>query len=196
MFSIDLSWSHLLLLPYLLLIPLAQILIRSFRQLKFTYDTHTNPHFASIPSLPRHWIAGNLHNAGVLLDPSLNRHPDYGFEEVWHKLDCPPAFLVDLTPIDFAFLVVVDPSIAEAITQPSQIFKYSVPKSDTLAAMHRLIGWQSLIMAENEEWRNLRRRFNKGFAPQHLHSLSPLIISKMRIFIDRLKSAASSGTPF
>ena len=194
--SIDALWSHLSYLPYLLLIPLAQLLFRVVKQIKFTYDTHTNPCFSSIPSLPRHWLLGNLHNAGPLLDPSLNRHPDYGFEEIWHKLDKPPALLVDLTPVDFAFLVVIHPSVAEAIAQPSQIYKYSVPKSDTLHAMHRLIGWESLIMAENDEWRNLRRRLNKGFAPQHLHSLSPLIMSKARVFINRLKSAAANNSVF
>ena len=186
-------WSYL---PYLLLIPLLQIFFRIGKQIKFTYDTHRNPHFASIPSLPRHPLIGNLHNAGASLDPSRNRHPDYGFEEIWHKLDCPPAFLVDLTPIDFAFLVVVDPSVAEQIVQASQVYKYSVPKSDTLRAMQRLIGKESLISAENEEWRTLRRRFNKGFAPQHLNSLSPLIISKTQVFIDRLRAAATAQSTF
>ncbi len=194
--SIDAVWPHLSYLPWLLLIPLVQLLLRVIKQVKFTSDTHTNPYFSSIPSLPRHWLLGNLHNAGPLLDPSLNRHPDYGFEEIWQKLNQPPAFLVDLTPVDYAFLIVVDPSVAEAIAQPSQVFKYSVIKSDTLHAMHRLIGWESLIMAEHEEWRNLRRRFNKGFAPQHLHSLSPLIINKTKVFIDRLKSAAASHSTF
>ena len=68
-----------------------------------------------------------------------------------------------------------------------------MPKSDTLRAMHRLIGRESLISAEGEEWRSLRKRLNRGFAPAHLHGLSPLIISNTRIFIERIQEAARTG---
>ncbi len=63
-------------------------------------------------------------------------------------------------------------------------------------SMYRLIGLESLIIAEGEEWKILRRRFNKGFSPQHLHTLDGLIISKTRDFVDRLKGLAKSGEAF
>jgi cytochrome P450 len=91
---------------------------------------------------------------------------------------------------------VADPTIAEEIAQPSPAFKYSFPKSDTLMSMYRLIGLESLIMAEGEEWKFLRRRFNKGFSPQHLHTLDGLIIDQTKIFVDRLKRAAGTGETF
>ena len=108
----------------------------------------------------------------------------------------PTGFLLDLAPVDLAFLVVADPTLAEVITQPSPQYKYSCLKSDTYSALQRLIGAESLITAEGEDWRGLRKRFNKGFSPSHLHSLGPLVIEKTKVFIDRLKGKAHSGEVF
>lgn len=152
--------------------------------------------YSDIVGLPRHRFFGNLINMGEKLNPALNRHPDYVFEEVWEALGQPPAYLMDLNPVDDNFLIITDPSLAELVVQPSPQFKYSALKSDTLQSMYRLIGVESLIMVEGEEWKHLRKRFNKGFAPSHLHSLAPLIISKTRIFIDRLKTAAEAKEIF
>ncbi|KAK5174101.1 uncharacterized protein LTR77_001181 [Saxophila tyrrhenica] len=150
--------------------------------------------YHDIPSLPRHWAFGNLKIIGEKCNPRAGRHPDYGFEEIWNDLDRPAAFMVDLAPVDKrSFLVVAEPSIAESATQPGDKFKYSLPKSDTMQALKPLIGKESIITAEAEEWRNLRKRFNKGFAPAHLHNLSPLIISKTEIFVKRIQDAAETG---
>ncbi|EXJ66592.1 uncharacterized protein A1O5_10263 [Cladophialophora psammophila CBS 110553] len=156
----------------------------------------TRRRYQEIPQLPRHPVWGHLINMGEKLNPALRRHPDYAFEEIWESLGQPPAFLMDLNPVDGAFLIVADPGIAEQITQPNSTFKYSLPKSDTLMSMYRLIGLESLIIAEGEEWKLLRRRFNKGFSPQHLHTLDGIIISKTREFVDRLKRTAASGDIF
>ena len=154
---------------------------------------HIRQRYVDIPSLPRHWLGGNLKAVGEKCSPALGRHPDYGFEEMWIELDRPSCFLVDLAPVDGScFLIVAEPGVAETCVQPSPEYKYSVPKSDTMAALHKLIGQESIITAENEEWRQLRRRFNRGFAPAHLHNLSPLIISKTRIFVSRIQDAAKT----
>ena len=165
-----------------------------FRAVQVTYKYRHR--YQEIPQLPRHPIWGHLINMGEKLNPALARHPDYAFEEIWNSLGQPPAFLMDLHPVDSAFLIVADPTLAEEVSQPSAGFKYSLPKSDTLMAMYRLIGLESLIIAEGEEWKILRRRFNKGFAPQHLHTLDSLIISKTRVFVDRLKQIAKTGEIF
>ncbi|KEF56530.1 uncharacterized protein A1O9_06717 [Exophiala aquamarina CBS 119918] len=168
--------------------------VRLARRLIHTYRVRQN--YKDIPSLPRHPLWGNLINVGEKVNPATNRHPDYGFEEVWNQLDRPSAFIMDLNPIDNVFFIIADPTVAEAIVQPSPQFKYSALKSDTLSTLNRLIGRESLIILEGEEWKNLRKRFNRGFAPTHLHSLSPLIISKTRIFVDRLKAAAKANEVF
>ncbi|KAI1620261.1 cytochrome P450 [Exophiala viscosa] len=149
-----------------------------------------------IPALPRHPVLGHILNIGVRLDPSLKRHPDYGFVEVWDELDRPEAFLLDMEPAAPTFLVITHPRVAESLVQPSPQYKYSIPKSDTFKFLRPLLGKESLITVEGEEWRNLRRRFNKGFSPAHLHSLDPLIISKTRIFIDKLQRLAETGETF
>ncbi|OAP64136.1 hypothetical protein AYL99_00108 [Fonsecaea erecta] len=179
------------LLGALIAVYLAVKLIRIIQR---TIDARRR--FKEIPQLPRHPVWGHLVNMGEKLNPALQRHPDYAFEEIWESLDRPPAFLMDLNPVDGVFLIVADPDVAEQITQPTSTFKYSLPKSDTLMSMYRLIGLESLIIAEGEEWKTLRRRFNKGFSPQHLHTLDGLIVSKTQEFVDRLKCAAANGEVF
>lgn len=157
-----------------------------------TYRVRQRYH--DIPSLPRHWLFGNLKSVGEKCSPGRGRHPDYGFEEMWNELGRPSCFHVDLAPVDtHGFLVVAEPQVAETVVQISPEYRLSVPKADTMSAMQSLIGKESLITAEGEEWRGLRKRFNRGFAPAHIHALSPLIVNKTRIFVDRIREAAQIG---
>ena len=180
-------------LRYLVLAVLTGALAyKAFVLTVYTYRSRQRYH--DIPSVARHWLFGNLKTIGEKCAPGRNRHPDFGFEEIWNELGQPSCFMVDLAPVDVhSFLIVCEPQIAEACVQPSAEYKYSIPKADTMAAMKPLIGKESLITAEGEEWRSLRRRFNKGFAPAHLHNLSPLIISKTKVFVDRMQDAAKTG---
>ena len=176
---------------YILVALLAFLSYKAFCLGLYTYRTRQR--WDDIPHLPRHWLLGNLVDIGKKCNPRLGRHPDYGFEEMWNELGQPACFLVDLAPADVhSFLVTAEPGAAETCVQPSPEYKYSIPKSDTMNAMKPLIGKESLITAEREEWKNLRKRFNKGFAPAHLHNLSPLIISKTRVFVDRIQDAAKT----
>jgi cytochrome P450 len=93
---------------------------------------------------------------------------------------------MDLSPVDDAFLLLAEPQIAEAIVYPSKRYKYSVPKSDTLVHLSRLIGSESLITRENEELKALRKRFNPGFQPKHIYSLTPSVVTKTQKFLSRL----------
>lgn len=49
---------------------------------------------------------------------------------------------------------------------------------------------------QGEKWKALRKRFNPGFAPQHLLSLLPAIVHKASIFVDRLSDLAKAGDEF
>ncbi|KUI59725.1 hypothetical protein VP1G_06949 [Cytospora mali] len=49
---------------------------------------------------------------------------------------------------------------------------------------------------QGEEWKALRRRFNPGFAPQHLMTLLPSIMDKASIFLNRLDDLARTGETF
>ncbi len=180
---------------YVLLITLG--LYALYRALKWAYKAYiVHNRYQDIISLPRHPIWGNLINAGEKLNPSLNRHPDYGFEEIWHQLGEPGCFLIDLAPVDRGFLIIADPEYAEALVNPSVEFKYSVPKSDTYDALRPLIGSESMITKEGEDWRQMRKRFNPGFQPKHIHSLAGSVVSKTDIFLERLKQTAEHGITF
>lgn len=49
---------------------------------------------------------------------------------------------------------------------------------------------------QGEEWKALRKRFNPGFAPQHLLSLLPAIVDKVSTFVGRLDDLAKTGAEF
>lgn len=168
-----------------------------YRVSQWIYKAYRVRHrYHDIVSLPRNLIYGNLVNAGEKLNPSLNRHPDYGFEEIWHELGEPGCYLVDLAPVDRGFLVIAEPSYVEALVNPSEHFKYSVPKSDTYNALMPLIGSESMITKEGEDWKQMRKRFNPGFQPKYIHSLAGSVVSKTEIFVERLKKAAEGGITF
>lgn len=170
----------------------------SYRISHWIYKAHRlRTRYNDIPSLPRHPIWGNLVNAGERLNPSLKRHPDYGFEEIWQELGEPGCFLVDLAPIeDRGFLIVAEPQYVEAIVNPTGEFKHSLPKSDTYNVLKPVIGAESLITQEGAAWRAMRKRFNPGFQPRHIHSLTDSIVSKAQVFVDRLQSLAKNGVTF
>ncbi|KPI38759.1 putative sterigmatocystin biosynthesis monooxygenase stcS [Cyphellophora attinorum] len=174
----------------------AYLLYKFARHVQFNIWVRTSKEFDKVPSLPRHWLLGNLINAGQKLDPGLGRHPDQGMEEIWNELGRPSCFWLDFSPVDITVLVIADPAIAELCSEPRPGLKYSLPKSDTTQSLNGLLGKESMILVHGEEWRALRRRFNKGFAPQHLHSLAPLILEKTQIFVERLKTAARNETVF
>ncbi|KAL8818731.1 MAG: hypothetical protein Q9223_002703 [Gallowayella weberi] len=168
---------------------------RISQRLYKAYRIRTRYH--DIPSLPRHLIWGNLVNAGERLKPSLHRHPDYGFEEIWRELGQPGCFLVDLAPIeDRAFLIIAEPQYVEALVNPSDDFKYSLPKSNHYRPLKPLVGVESIITKGGPAWKALRKRFNPGFQPRHIHSLTGSIVSRVEIFLQRLRSLAESQATF
>lgn len=60
----------------------------------------------------------------------------------------------------------------------------------------RLLGPRSILTAEAEEWKGLRKRFNPGFAPKHLVTLLHVIMDKAGQFLRNLDRHAASGEAF
>ncbi len=170
----------------------------SYRISQWIYKAYrVRTRFHDIPSLPRHLIWGNLINAGERLKPSLKRHPDYGFEEIWRELGEPGCFLVDLAPIeDRGFLIIAEPQYVEALVNSTEEFKYSIPKSNNYHALKPVLGAESIITKEGAAWREMRKRFNPSFQPRYIHSLTGSIVSRVEIFVERLQSLAKSGITF
>ncbi|KAI1253885.1 hypothetical protein MGN70_004280 [Eutypa lata] len=100
--------------------------------------------------------------------------------------------LVDLRPVNPPMVLVSDHSIAEQISKPSKLFPLSTPKSPTWTHMIPIIGTTSILGKEGHDWKDLRKRYNPGFATQHLWSLLPLILEKMEPFWNYLDQFATS----
>ena len=173
--SLPLSWYLLYLL---------------IKRIKFTWDLRHS--YRDIPSLPRHTVWGNLVNCGERLSQG-DRHPDYGFVEIWEEMGQPASFVVDLAPIDKAILVICEPELAEIVVHPTPQWKWSTPKSDTFSAVVRLIGKESMVAADGDTWKVIRKRFNPGFQPKHLYSLTPWILEKVQVFVNKLDKATETG---
>ncbi|KAJ5188320.1 cytochrome P450 [Penicillium cf. griseofulvum] len=104
-------------------------------------------------------------------------------------------FILDPYPVAPVLCVVCSHDIAEQVTKASKAFPYSIPKPTT-RAFGDLFGPRSIITAEGEEWKSLRKSFNPGFASRHLVRLLPCIVDKTRRFVDILEHYATTGEEF
>ncbi|EMR71667.1 putative cytochrome p450 protein [Eutypa lata UCREL1] len=109
-----------------------------------------------------------------------------------NTLGRPQLMLVDLRPVNRPMVLVTSHDIAEQVSKSSKLFPTSVPKAD-LRYLEHLIGSTSVLASYGEEWKALRRRFNPGFAPQHLMTLLPCILEKTSKFIEHLDTFARTG---
>ncbi|KAI0404661.1 cytochrome P450 [Xylaria palmicola] len=160
------------------------------RYLRFTQYAH-------IPQVPSHLLLGHLKAFGELTRRGIpDRHPDKIFEEMWMSMGRPPLMLVDLRPVNAPMVLVPSHDIAEQISKPTQLLPLSTTKSPTWTHMIPIIGESSILGKEGADWKELRRRYNPGFASQHLWQLLPLILEKMGPFCDYLDEFASTGDEF
>ncbi|KAL2850815.1 hypothetical protein BJX68DRAFT_266391 [Aspergillus pseudodeflectus] len=71
------------------------------------------------------------------------------------------------------------------------------PTFSTIVAPILAVAGSALALPSNgSEWKTLRKRFNPGFAPQHLISLLPGILDRVQCFTDILDGHARSGEVF
>ncbi|GIK05317.1 hypothetical protein Aspvir_009423 [Aspergillus viridinutans] len=125
-----------------------------------------------------------------------NRHIDLVFEEIKAHLGNPPLFFLDNRPMHQPMAVVCSHEIAEQVVRSSKQFPYGMPKTPDLQAYKYLLGPHSILSSEGEEWKSLRKRFNPGFAPQHLLTLLPRVLNKTGPFFETLDRYARSGEEF
>ena len=108
----------------------------------------------------------------------------------------PSLFLLDLRPVSYPMCVVTNHEVAEQISRTSKLFPWSTPKSPTLGDLVHLVGPHSILTLQNEEWKQLRKRFNSGFAPSHLMTFLPTILDKTWVFLKHLDGYARTGEEF
>lgn len=51
-------------------------------------------------------------------------------------------------------------------------------------------------MIQGPGWKDMRKHFNPGFAPQHLMSLMPVILENTQTFVSKLDRLAMTGEVF
>ncbi|POS74875.1 cytochrome P450 52A11 [Diaporthe helianthi] len=154
--------------------------------------------FAHFPQLPPSVALGHLQVVDDFVKRSpQGAHPDVAFAAMHEALGRPPVMFVDLRPVASPMLVVASYKVAEQIARSSDRFPYSPPKTPEIwTHMVHLTGPKSIASSQGEEWKALRKRFNPGFAPQHLLSLLPAIVHRTSIFVDRLSELAETGDEF
>ncbi|KAH7072855.1 cytochrome P450 [Paraphoma chrysanthemicola] len=153
--------------------------------------------FAHIPSpLKRNLFIGHLGYIGDEFKKAGSSaiHPDYVLENIWKAHGSPEFMFFDTRPAQYPLALITSHDIAEQISKATEMQRYSTTKSPTIqGGLYRLIGRYSLLSEEGESWKSLRKRFNPGFAPQHLLSLLPIVLEKTYTFMGKLDALAKSG---
>ncbi|PYH46164.1 cytochrome P450 [Aspergillus saccharolyticus JOP 1030-1] len=179
--------------PTLLLALLPLLAIYLWQRLRYL---RFNQH-ASWPQLPPSLLWGHMKALNEFVKRGEpRRHIDHVFGEIQQSLGNPPLFLVDLRPVVGVIGIVCNHEVAEQVSRSTKAFPYSMSKSPTMKPLEPLLGPHSVITAEGEQWKALRKRYNPGFAPQHLLTLLPCIIDKARIFIQCLDKYVQTGEEF
>ena len=70
----------------------------------------------------------------------------------------------------------------------------NLPKDvDAFKCLLSIIGPTSIVTAQGDHWRKLRKMFNPAFSSSQLESLVPGIIQESLVFVGILNKAAESG---
>lgn len=160
-------------------------------------DYYRIKQFAAWPQPKPSRIWGHMKDLNAFISRGEpNRHIDYVFAEIKAHLGNPPLYLLDARPMQHPLGIVCSHEIAEQVSRSSKQFPYGLPKTPTLQDYKYLVGPHSILTSEGEEWKSLRKRFNPGFAPQHILTLLPCILDKTVPFFETLDRYAESGEEF
>ncbi|KAF2792269.1 cytochrome P450 [Melanomma pulvis-pyrius CBS 109.77] len=178
----------------LALLPLVTwYLFTQLRGWRFQKYSHLSNQF------PQSFLFGHLEiiAKGFIKFGDSRRHVDYVLEDMAKTAGYPQMLFIDLRPVNYPTVFVASHEIAEQISRATKLSPESVPKSPTMQdSYRRLIGAKSIISEGGASWKALRKRFNPGFAPQHLLTLLPQILEKTTTFISKLDALAESGVDF
>ncbi|KAI1074368.1 cytochrome P450 [Whalleya microplaca] len=154
--------------------------------------------YAFFPQMPTSLILGHLKTMDSFIRAGKpNGHPDLAFAAMSEKLGRPPLMFVDLRPFGPPMVVVRSHEVAEQVSKASKLFPHSLPKMPQVYDhMVHVTGRTSILAAHGEDWKLLRRRFNAGFAHQHLITSLSYILEKSFAFLSHLDSFAHTGQPF
>ncbi|TDZ32564.1 putative sterigmatocystin biosynthesis P450 monooxygenase stcS [Colletotrichum spinosum] len=185
MFSIPFPVA-LLALPALLVYLYSAVRYRRFKQ------------YAQWPQMPPSLVWGHLKVINDFMQKRGEKdgQVDPAFGDMCEAMGNPPVLLFDLRPVSRPILLIRSHDVAEQVSRQSKMWPYSTPKSDTMDYLKPLLGERSIVLASGTPWKDTRKHFNSGFAPQHLMSLLPVILDNMRPFLSKLDQLVESGQVF
>lgn len=109
----------------------------------------------------------------------------------------PDLLLFDIRPaLKWPTVIISSHDVAEQLTRPSKMFPRSTPKSPTIDSLVHLVGPRSILKLQGDEWWQVRKKFNPGFAPSYLVTLLPRILEKTSTFMKHLDSHAAKNDVF
>ncbi|RYO85915.1 hypothetical protein DL762_004994 [Monosporascus cannonballus] len=125
---------------------------------------------AHLPQLPSSLLFGHLMTFNKITKQGhTDRHPDDILAEMRRAAGQPPILVVDNWPVVPPMVIVSTYDVAEQV--PIDVANTS----------------------KNERWKGVRKRFNPGFAHQHLMTLLPVIVEKSRPYLDLLDQLVQTG---
>jgi len=119
----------------------------------------------------------------------IDAHPYIMLSSVTDKYDLRKAglFYLDTYPVvTEPQMVVISPEVAAQVTQAHSLPKHNIIRED----FGRAVGPRGMVGLEGAEWKDLRTRFNPGFAISNILALVPVIVEEADVFISRLSDIA------
>ncbi|KAH9205630.1 cytochrome P450 [Leptodontidium sp. 2 PMI_412] len=148
--------------------------------------------FHGLPGPPHHWLYGHL---PVLKEVKAKLPADVHINLVHamlaRKYDLGPIYYLDLWPSFDPQVIVLDPALAAQTTQLKNL-----PKHPMYKFMEYTVGTQSIITTHGEQHRFWRKVFDAGFSSSHLASLTPMVVSRVNVFIEKLETQVKTGDVF
>lgn len=140
------------------------------------------------------------------------------FISIREKYDLPDVFYMDMWPISWSFIVVVNPKVVDqalgvkshrGLLKPETIKQFMQPIVSLLAPglTFTLYNMQTnanvqggretnLVSADGAEWKKWRSVFNPGFSASHLMTLVPGIVEDVAVFKDLMLQKGKSREIF
>ncbi|KAI0896091.1 cytochrome P450 [Annulohypoxylon nitens] len=154
--------------------------------------------YVFFPQMPTSLILGHLKHVDFFIRAGKpNGHPDLAFLAMNEALGRSELMFLDLRPFGPPMVVVRSHEVAEQVSKASKDFPSSLPKMPSVYGhMMHVTGRTSILATHSEDWKLLRKRFNPGFAHQHLVTFLPCILEKSSTFLENLDQFSRTGGVF
>lgn len=148
----------------------------------------TKPSLPRPPSPPEHWLFGHMLQLPNVAAPGV-AHIDLLFEKWARELG--PVFSINAVPFFLPRIIVcADPGLNRHVCVTK-----NYRRSPTYARILPVIGKESMLVAEGEDWARKRRAFNPGFAPDFLRGVMDTVFAPLRELLSACAAAADDGEP-